>query len=201
MQAEEYHDIRLRSYEKKLFKEINCHSSVKFPIKVDLALHAHKRSLIVQAELGCIEFPADEAYAKFRTEFLQEKTRLFTNIHRLVRCIVDCYIHLQDAVGIRNALELARSLGARVWDNTPYQMKQIPQIGVVATRKLVLGGIDTLEALEDAEPQRLERLLSKNPPFGSRLIANVQAFPKLRVSVKLMGKVSTSLRMFALPTK
>lgn len=69
-------------------------------------------------------------------------------------------------------------------------MKQIAQIGLVAIRKLTIGGINSIEALEGAEPHRIEMLMSKNPPFGSKLLANVKDFPKLRVSVKMMGKVS-----------
>lgn len=105
--------------------------------------------------------------------------------------MVDCQIHLQDAVTVRHALELARSFGARVWDNSPYQMKQIAQIGLVAIRKLVMGGIDSIEALEAAEPHRIDMLMSKNPPFGNKLLANLRDFPKLRVSIKMMGKDCT----------
>ena len=189
MQADEYRDIRLRANEKKLYKEINRANGIKFPIKVDIAMHAHKRSLIVQAELGGVEFPASEEFAKHRKQFTQDRNRLFSSIHRLIRCVIDCQIHLQDGVATRRALELARSLGARVWDNSPFQMKQIPQIGAVAIRKLANGGITTIEALEAAEPHRIETLLSKNPPFGSKMLTSLHTFPKLRVSLKIMGTV------------
>ena len=173
-----------------MFKEINRQSGIKFPIKVDLSQHAHKRSLIIQSELGCVDFPTEEEFVKFKTQYAQEKSRIFSNVHRLVRCVIDCQIELKDGAGVRNSLELARSLGARVWDNSPYQMKQVPQIGAVAIRKLAIGGITSMEALEIAEPHRIEMLLSKNPPFGSKIMASVQAFPKLRVSIKMAGKVS-----------
>lgn len=68
-------------------------------------------------------------------------------------------------------------------------MKQVPQIGSVAVRKLATRGVSSIEALEAAEPHRIEMLLSKNPPFGSRVLASLKDFPKLRVSVKMMGKV------------
>ena len=104
--------------------------------------------------------------------------------------MIDCFIELQDAAGVRNALELACSLSVKVWANSPYQLKQLPQIGVVAIRKLVFGGITSLEDLEISEPHRIEMLLSKNPPFGSKLLQTVNSVPKLRVSLKLMGRVS-----------
>lgn len=190
VQAEEYHEIRLRGFEKKLFKEINNSNGIKFPIKVDLAMHAHKRSLLIQSELGGVDFPADEQHAKHKRTFQTEKSLMFCNVHRLIRCVVDIYVHLQDAVSARHALELARSLSAGVWDNSPFQMKQISQIGPVAIRKFALNGINSIEALETAEPHRIELLLSKNPPFGNKLLSNLRDFPKLRISIRKMDRVS-----------
>ena len=187
--AEEFHDIRLRGNEKKLFKEVNNANGIKYPIKVDIALPAHKRSLIIQAELGGVEFPANDQYAKHRKQYQQDKIIIFSQINRLIRCIIDCQISLQDAVTTRHALELARSFGARVWDSSPYQMKQIAQIGPVAIRKLAVGGINSIEILEAAEPHRIEMLTSKNPPFGNKILASLKDFPKLRVSLKMMSKV------------
>ena len=153
-------------------------------------MHAHKRSLILQAELGGVEFPTDEQYAKHKRQFNQEKNMLFSHVHRLVHCLIDCQIHKRDALSVQHALEIARSFSARVWDNSPFQMKQIAQIGQVAVRKLAIGGIDSIEALEAAEPYRIEMLLSKNPPFGQKLHGNLKDFPKLRVSIKSVSKES-----------
>jgi len=168
---------------------LNKANGIKFPIKVDLALHAHKRSLLLQAELGSVEFPTDEQYSKHKRQYNQDKAFVFSHINRLIRCVIDCQIHLQDAIAVRNSLELARSLSARVWDNSPHQMKQLPNVGSVAIRKLVMGGVNSIEALEAAEPHRIELLMSRNPPFGQKLLASTRDFPKLRVSVKMMGKV------------
>ena len=137
-----------------------------------------------------MDFPADDSYAKHKRQFNQDKALIFNSISRLINCIIDCQIYLQDAIAVRHALELARSFGARVWDNSPYQMKQIAQIGLVAIRKLAIGGISSIEVLEASEPHRIEMLLSKNPPFGNRLLASLKDFPKLRVSIKMMGKES-----------
>ena len=143
----------------------------------------------MQAELGGVDFPADEQYAKHRNQYLQDKAIIFSHVHRLIKCVIDCQIHLEDAVIVRHALELLRSFSARAWDCSPYQMKQIPQIGPVAIRKLINGGINSIEALEATEAHRIELLMTKNPPFGTRLLANLKDFPKLWVSVKMVGKV------------
>lgn len=189
VQAEEFREVRFRSGEKTLYKTLNSASGIKFPIQIDIAQSAQKRSIIIQAELGGVDFPADEQSGKHKRQYMQDKAILFSHIHRLIRCVVDCQIYLQDGPATRHALELARSLGARVWDNSPLQMKQVPSLGPVAVRKLVTASINSLEALEATEVYRINMILSKQPGFGEKILGLLKSFPKLRVSVKSMGSV------------
>lgn len=68
-------------------------------------------------------------------------------------------------------------------------MKQLEQIGVVAVRKLAAAGITSMEDLECTEAHQIQVLLSKNPPFGSKLLARLREFPKLWVAVKMSRMV------------
>ncbi|OQE13378.1 hypothetical protein PENFLA_c049G06462 [Penicillium flavigenum] len=187
-QAEEFREIRLKAGEKLLYREINRDPGIRFPIKVDLALQAHKISLLLQSELGAIEYPDSEQFQKHKFTFQQDKSLVFAHVNRLIRCLIDCQIAGGDSTAIRNALELARSFGAKVWDHSPLQMKQIEQVGVVAVRKLAAAGITSIEGLESAEPHQIEMVLSKNPPFGSKLLSRLKEFPNLRISVKMLAK-------------
>src|SRR5271156_6282755 len=180
----------MKASEKTLFKEMNKDVGIKFPIKVDVALSVHKISLLIQTELGGVEFPATDLYRKYKQQYQQDKGIVFQHVNRLIRCIIDCQLNLQDSVSARHALELDRSLGARVWDDSALQMKQIDLIGNVAVRKLAVAGITSLDALENTEPHRIETTLGKNPPYGMKLLTKLAEFPKLRVSVKQIGKVS-----------
>ncbi|OQE42952.1 hypothetical protein PENCOP_c003G06758 [Penicillium coprophilum] len=186
-QAEEFREIRLKAGEKPLYREINRNPGIRFPIKVNLALPAHKISLLLQSELGAIEYPNNDQLQKLKFTFQQDKSLVFAHVNRLIRCLIDCQIARGDSIAIRNALELARSFGAKVWDHSPLQMKQIEQVGVVAVRKLAAAGITSIEGLECAEAHQIEMVLSKNPPFGSKLLSRLKDFPKLRVAVKMLG--------------
>ncbi|KAJ6161010.1 hypothetical protein N7470_004406 [Penicillium chermesinum] len=190
VQAEEFKEIRLKVGEKSLFKEINRDQAIRYPIKVDIALPAHKISLLLQSELGAADFPSGDQFQKHKFSIQQDKNLVFSHVSRLIRCVIDCQIARGDSVSIANALELARSFGAKVWDRSPLQMKQIEQVGVVAVRKLAASGITSMEDLEDAEPHLIEMTLSKNPPFGTKLLARLKEFPKLRVNLKIMGKIT-----------
>ncbi|GKZ45637.1 sec63 [Aspergillus brasiliensis] len=186
--ADEFREIRLKAGEKSLYKEINRSNAIRFPVNVDIALPAHKISLLIQSELGAVDLPDGEPFQKHRFTFQQDRTFVFSHINRLIRCIIDCQVGLEDSITLRNALELARSFGAKVWDDCPLQMKQIEQIGIVAVRKLASSGITSIEALELCEPHEIDMILSRNPPFGRRLLERLVDFPKLRVSVKMTGK-------------
>ena len=192
VQGEEFREVRLKSGEKSLYKELNRANGIRFPVKVDIALPAHKVSLLIQAELGAVDIPDGEQFQKHKFTFQQDKSFVFSHVNRLIRCIIDCQIALADSVAVRHALDLARSFGARVWDYSALQMKQIDQIGIVAVRKLSAAGITSLEALELTEAHRIDMILSKNPPFGMKVLSRVADFPKLRVSVKKTGRVHRS---------
>ena len=170
--------------EKSFYKEINNAPEIKFPIKVDIALPAHKISLLIQAELGNVALPDGENHRKHHHQYRIDKSSVFTHANRLIRCIVDCQVQLQDAVSARHALELGRSLAAHVWDNTASQLRQVEGLGEVAVRKLAAASINSIDTLLNTEPSRIEVVLGKNPPFGHQLLKKLEAFPNLRISVK-----------------
>ena len=187
-QAVEFRDVRLKGGEKSLYKQINKDVGIKFPIQVDLALPAHKVSLLLQAELGGVECPVGEQFVKYKTQFQQDKAMVFQHVNRLIRCVIDCQLIRGDSGSTRHALELARSFAARVWDNSPLQLKQLDQIGNVAIRKLANAGINSIELLENTEANRIEAVVGRGPPFGMKLLSNLAKFPKLRVLVNMAGR-------------
>jgi ATP-dependent DNA helicase HFM1/MER3 len=179
--------LKLRTGEKAVYREMNQSVMMKFPIQVDVALPAHKVSIIIQSVLGGIEFPTDEKYSKLRLQYVTDRAIVFKAINRLIRCIIDMQLHIKDSVSALNALMLARSLGGSAWDDSPLQMKQIDAFGIVAVRRLVNAGITSIEELQNTESHRIETILSKRPPYGLRILAQLKSFPKLRVSMQMKG--------------
>ena len=124
-----------------------------------------------------------------RLQYQTEQAVVFQHVRRLIRCVIDCQLTRADSIATRNALMLARSLAARVWDDSPLQLKQLEKIGIVAVRKLVAAGIRSIEELETVEASRIETILGRAPPFGMRILDHVRAFPKLRVSIQMQGQL------------
>ncbi|OAP54666.1 hypothetical protein AYL99_11114 [Fonsecaea erecta] len=183
-QAREFREIRMLAGEKSFYKEINKAPEIKFPVKVDVALPCHKISLLIQAELGNVALPDGETHKKHHHQSRIDKAPVFAHANRLIRCIIDCQIHLEDGTSTRNALELGRSLAARVWDNTASQLRQVEGLGEVAVRKLAAAHINSIDTLLNTEPSRIEIVLGKHPPYGHQLLQKLEAFPNLRISVK-----------------
>lgn len=187
-QAKEFREVRLMAGEKSFYKQINKAPEIKFPVKLDVALQAHKVSLLIQAELGNVLIPDNDNYRKHHQQHRIDKSAVFSHANRLIRCIIDCQIHLKDSVSTRSALELGRSLAARVWDNTASQLRQLEGLGEVSVRKLASASINSIDALLNTEPSRIELVLGKNPPFGRDLLKKLESFPNLRVCVKETGR-------------
>ncbi|EUC36769.1 hypothetical protein COCCADRAFT_2243 [Bipolaris zeicola 26-R-13] len=183
-QAKEYSNIRFRQGEKTFYKMLNKSPSIRWTIPVNLDLPAQKISLIIQSVLGSADISWDGDMAKHRSQYATEMMMVFRNIGSLIRCIIDCQIVLGDAISIHSALMLERSFGAKAWDDSPLQMKQIETLGVVAVRKLVNAGIKSIEDLEGCEPHRIEAVVGRNPPYGLQILEKIKCFPKLRVSLQ-----------------
>lgn len=186
-QAKEFKEIRFRGNEKSCYKEMNKSPSIKFMIPVNLDLPAHKVSLIIQSQLGGVEFPTDEKTASAKFQVSTDINLVFQHINRLIRCIVDFSLYKEDSIALRHSLALCRSLGARCWDDSPLQLRQLDRIGIVGVRKLVNAGIKSIEELEITEPHRIEAILKRAPPFGLQVVDSAKAFPKPRVSVQIVG--------------
>lgn len=147
----------------------------------------HKISLMIQAHLGCIQYPDFPEAAKIKKQLMSERKAIFEKLNRLTRAVIDCKEHDCDAVGMKNALEFARALAAECWEGRATQLTQIPNIGPVGMRKLASKGIRTVLELANREPQDIERSLSRQPPFGNTILSSLEKFPRLDFDLAVVG--------------
>jgi ATP-dependent DNA helicase HFM1/MER3 len=187
-QAEEFKNIRFRQGEKGSYKELNKSNLIRFPIPGNLDGFSHKVSLIIQSVLGGIELSVPSESPGIHHQYRQEQGYIWQNIKRLVRCIIDFAIHRNDSVSARNGLMICRSIASSGWDDGPMQLQQLENIGIASVRKLCAAGITSLESLEETEPHKIERALKKAPPYGRKILDALKNFPKLRVSISLVGR-------------
>ncbi|KAH7342914.1 hypothetical protein BKA65DRAFT_505115 [Rhexocercosporidium sp. MPI-PUGE-AT-0058] len=189
-QAAEFKDLRMKPNERPFLREFNKSPFLKYPIKETITTTPHKVSLLIQIQLGGIEDPTHKDFIAVRRQFGMEKAIIFERIQRLIHCVIDCKAHDCDSISARHALDLARSISAGFWEFSNLQLRQIPQFGPVATRKLVSNSIQSVEELGKMDTGTIERLLSKNPPFGRKTKDTISGFPSLRIASEIKGRVA-----------
>jgi ATP-dependent DNA helicase HFM1/MER3 len=97
--------------------------------------------------------------------------------------VIDCKVHDQDSVMTKTAMELSRSLAATAWEGRPPQLMQIPTVGPVSMRRLIVAGIRTVKELVTKDYGELERLLGAKPPAGKKLADSLANFPLLSMDL------------------
>ncbi|KHE80313.1 P-loop containing nucleoside triphosphate hydrolase protein [Neurospora crassa] len=193
-EAVEFKEFRMKPAERTLFREINKNPLIMYPVKEQVQHTQHKISLIVQLHLGSVQYPDSAEAAKLRRQLIMEKKMIFERLQRLIRAVIDCKGFDRDAPGVKNALDLARALSAESWEGRPTQLTQIPNIGPVGMRKLASQDIRTVLELAEKESVELERLMSRQPPFGKKLKADLNKFPRLDLDVSVVKYITPKRR-------
>ncbi|CZS95956.1 related to ATP-dependent DNA helicase [Rhynchosporium agropyri] len=189
-QASEFKDLRMKPNERPVLREFNKSPFLKYPIREAVTTTPHKVLLLIQIQLGGIEDPAEKDFAILRRQFGLEKNLIFERIQRLMHCVIDCKAYDCDSISTRHALDLARSISAGFWEYSNLQLRQIPQVGPVATRKLVSNNVQTIDELGKMDTATIERHMSKNPPFGRNTRESISGFPRLKIASELVSRVT-----------
>ena len=97
----------------------------------------------------------------------------------------------EEAIALRNLLELEGAINGQVWHDTPMIYRQLEGIGP-AMSKTLYDQVKTMSSLCEKKPHELELILKKNPPFGMNLMKQLKQMPyyKLDVQSFLSPKVS-----------
>ncbi|KAK4174792.1 putative ATP-dependent DNA helicase [Triangularia setosa] len=186
-QASEFKEFRFKPAERSLFRELNQSPLIVHPIKEAVTQTWHKISLMVQAHLGSAQYPDSADAAKARRQLMLERKIVFERLNRLVHAVIDCKVNDYDAVGMKNALELARALVAESWEGRVTQLTQVSSIGPVGMRKLASKGIRTVLELADMDSVDIERLMARQTPFGMTIKSSLDKFPRLSFDLVLVG--------------
>ncbi|SMN18035.1 similar to Saccharomyces cerevisiae YGL251C HFM1 Meiosis specific DNA helicase involved in the conversion of double-stranded breaks to later recombination intermediates and in crossover control [Maudiozyma saulgeensis] len=203
VQAEEFKDLRIRQNEKRLYKEINLSPLTRYPFltlkKQSMIIDKtnQKVSLIIQYDLGGLEFPNYEGAQKLHHVLIQDKIRIFKHCYRILRCMVDCYIEKGDGISLENSLFMLRSINGSCWEDSPMILRQIKSIGLVSVRKLVRNGITDFEELRNSTDQKLEYYLGLKMGNGLKLRRDIESLPTFRLEyhIEKQAKVGNNIEV------
>lgn len=191
VQSDEFKELRIRQNEKRLYKEINLSPLTRYPFLTQkkqskiIDQTYQKVSLIIQYDLGGLEFPNYEGAQKLHHILVQDKMRIFKHCYRILRCMVDCFIEKKDGTSLENSLFMLRSINGSCWEDSPMILRQIKAIGLVSVRKLVRNGITDFQELNHISDQKLEYYLGLKIGNGMKLRKDIDSLPTFSLNFKI----------------
>ncbi|RDA86649.1 hypothetical protein CP532_5034 [Ophiocordyceps camponoti-leonardi (nom. inval.)] len=192
-QAIEFRSFPMRQTERAFFRHINDHLPIAYPLPATatatIAEPWHKAFLLVQVEVQRLGWPP-KLSAEARRLLLQDRPRIYQLLDRFLRCIVDVLGHRRHGRGVAVALDVLRSVKAGVWEGAENELLQVEGIGPAKMKRLVDAGVKSIRQLARLEFYHIERLLSRNPPFGHQLLHLVSGFPLLNLHFDPIGPYS-----------
>lgn len=193
--AVELQALSIRPGERAWLRHVNEHTPIPYPIREPVTAPWHKASLLVQADLTGQPWPAKLTQSA-RKELHGDRAPVFSIFNLVVRCTIDVLGHRGDGRGLSVGLDVLRSLHARVWESSGGggELLQVPGIGPAKMRLLADAGVRTVRRLAGLECYHVERLVSRNPPYGQSLKRQLATFPLLTLAAESLGEAAAAKR-------
>eukprot|EP00268_Persea_americana_P044332 TRINITY_DN4480_c0_g1_i11.p1 TRINITY_DN4480_c0_g1~~TRINITY_DN4480_c0_g1_i11.p1 ORF type:complete len:1021 (+),score=205.13 TRINITY_DN4480_c0_g1_i11:1226-4288(+) len=184
--SEEIAWIQLRRNEKKLLNDINSDKDGRLRFHVLSENGKQKKRIQMREEKIFVLvndcFTGDPSIHDL--SFSQDINSICSNGCRIARCMKEYFIYRKSYKGALNSSLLAKSLHQRLWDDSPYLLKQLPGIGMVTAKALHLAGINSFKTMEEADPRRIEIITGRKYPFGNHIKDSLLSLPP-KIEVKI----------------
>ncbi|KAI6778223.1 meiotic helicase [Emericellopsis cladophorae] len=186
-QATEFGSFPIHAGEKAFFRTINETKPIPYLIREAVSQPWHKVFLLVQIDLMNDGWPS-KLSAAARKELYRERGRIYNILEKCLRCVVDILGQRMDGHGVSTGLDVLRSIKAGVWEGNGQDLLQVEGIGPARAAKLTKAGIRNILQLSGMEFFHIERLLSRNPPFGQQILRAVACFPLLNLKLDVVPR-------------
>ncbi|CAN1322010.1 DExH-box ATP-dependent RNA helicase DExH17 [Linum perenne] len=194
--AEEISWIQLRRNEKKILNDINADKGGRLRFHVND--EKGKRKKRIQSKEEKIFILANDCLTgdpSIRDLSLsQDMNSVCTNGNRIAKCMKEYFLFKRNYKGAVQSILLAKSLYQKLWDDSPYLLKQLPGIGMVTAKvsffciclkALDSMGVKSFNALAEADPRRIEIITGRKFPFGNHIKDSLLSLPpKVDISIE-----------------
>ncbi|XEU95176.1 hypothetical protein FSHL1_000460 [Fusarium sambucinum] len=185
--ATEFNTFPIQKHETVFFRAINESTGIPFPIPKFISKPWHKVILLVQIDLTKAGWP-NKLKGEARKQLYQELRQIYKLLDSVLRCLADILGERGDGRGLQTTLDVLRSVKAEVWEKSDNHLLQVEGIGPAKKDRLVRANIKTIKELSMMEFYHIERILSRNPPFGQTLLHKVAGFPILTLDFEVIGR-------------
>lgn len=193
--AKEVSSSTLRRAEKSTLNEL--HALVRYPLEQESSSKRRKKPklkriqsnsekifVLIQAVLGSLEIK-DPALR-------QEGQHIMAALGRVLSGLALSLIDKRHYSPLKCALQLQQSVAQKVWFNSQHLVRQLEGIGQKFSSVLTGMGLGTFEAIQQAAPNRIETVLSRRPPFGSKVKESLaKIWPEFRLTATVKGRTLT----------
>ncbi|CAL9071793.1 unnamed protein product [Musa textilis] len=184
--SEELSWIQLRRNEKKLLNDINSDKEGRLRFHV-LSENGKRKKRIQTREEKMFVLANDCLTGDPLVHDLslnQDMNSICMSGCRIAKCIKECFIYRKNYKGTITSTLLAKCLHHRLWENSPYLLKQLPGIGMVTAKALYSAGINSFESLGAADPRKIEIITGRKYPFGNHVKESLLLLPP-KVEIKM----------------
>ncbi|KAF4399890.1 hypothetical protein G4B88_021104 [Cannabis sativa] len=171
--------LHLRRNEKKLLNDINTDKEgrLRFHVLIDNG----KRKKRIQTREEKIFVLVNDCLTGdpliHDLSLTQDVNSICLNGCRIAKCMKEYFIYKKNYKGALNSALIAKSLHQKLWDDSPYLLKQLPGIGMVTAKALHSMEIKSFDALAGADPRRIEIVTGRKFPFGNHIKDSLLSLP------------------------
>ncbi|KAH9814645.1 Sec63 Brl domain-containing protein [Melampsora americana] len=186
--SEEFSTIRFRAGEITAYTKLNTNVELKFSLAGKISQSYQKVMLLIQAILGgipLVELKTDNNNPQM------ESNMVWQHLPRICKCLVALTIAKRD-VGAKSGLELLRSVNAKAWEGSPWVLRQLDQIGEKSVKRMAESNICTIDQVRKTDASRIEMILDRNPPFGTKIVKQAISMPKFECTMNRISEEVTS---------
>ncbi|EXC20319.1 putative ATP-dependent DNA helicase HFM1 [Morus notabilis] len=185
--AEEIAWIQLRRNEKRILNDINTDKDAR--LRFHVLTDNGKRKKRIQTREEKIYILINDCLtgdpSVHDLSLTQDVNSICANGCRIAKCMKEYFIYKKNYKGALNSALLAKSLHQKLWDDSPYLLKQLPGIGMVTAKALHSMEIKSFEALAEADPRRIEIVTGRKYPFGNHIKDSLLSLPpKVQMKVE-----------------
>lgn len=183
-ESSEFADLNLKHQEKRLYKEINSSPILRYPSKLKDLGKKDKVKLIIQFELGGLDFPTYNGALKLHSSFLGDKFYVFKHIYRIMMALLDVFIEKQDAKSLYSLSYLLRCINGKCWEDSPNELRQLDGIGPASVKKFCTHNILSLKDAKALTSSQIEYFLGLKTGAGNKIKRNIASVPNLQLNLK-----------------
>ncbi|CED85133.1 DNA/RNA helicase MER3/SLH1, DEAD-box superfamily [Phaffia rhodozyma] len=177
--AQEFDDLKLRNDEKTAYRALAKGEHMRFPTK---EMKSTRDKIFVLFQTICGGGSLTEV--KIDAPILMQSLSVFRSASRITQTIVQVGVERNSGSIVKFGLELLRAANSKAWENFGSVIfKQIDKLGEKALKILQQNKITSFKELA-ADPNRIERLMNRKPPFGTQIVNQIRALPTFSLEIE-----------------